>query len=157
MDDGDETPTLSIGLRHPVEGWNFGRAPEASVFWSWYETIKKWGADHAYEMAAESALLGKSELTDSERTYLRRWLLTIEWHGDRRPDREAWARQISYTMLACREWNRHEAARFAANVLGRDIKESTWRTAVDKWASAQGKPKLALPHGRPVKNKAQDS
>ncbi len=158
MDDGDdEIPTLGIDLRHPIEGWIIGRTLEATVFWSWYETIKKWGADHAYEMAVQSALMGRSGLTDDERTYLRRWIQTIAWNGDQRPDKETWARRLSYNMLASGDWTRHTAARFASNMLGKKIEESVWRKAVNKWASENGKPQLNLPRGRPAKKNRQNS
>ncbi len=153
----EENLTPGIDLHHPLRDWTFRRTLESSVFWSWYETIKAWGAKHAYEMAAESALATTGELADDERTALRRWIQMIEWHGDRRADRATHTLRVSYERLVNGDWNRHTAARFATNMLGRKISESTWREAVNRWAKEQGLPKPTLPRGRPVKDKPQDS
>ena len=65
--------------------------------------------------------------------------------------------EMTYERLRAGVINREQAALLASDALGTKIAESTWRTAVDDWATEQGLPPLELPRGRPPKNKAQDS
>ena len=59
--------------------------------------------------------------------------------------------EMAYDLLQEGSVNREQAAKLASVALGKEIKESAWRKAVDKWAREHGKPKLDLSHGRPSK------
>ncbi len=62
----------------------------------------------------------------------------------------------TYKLLSERKINRNTAATIAQDVLQEKISADAWRKAVDKWALDNGKPKLDLPHGRPIKQKPEN-
>lgn len=65
--------------------------------------------------------------------------------------------EVSYELLRERKINRAQAAILASDVLQKKVKTDTWRKAVDKWASDDGRPPVELPRGRPGKRKPENS
>ncbi len=152
----DDNRPIYVVMTDPATGQGFSPAPEILVFWSWYETIKEWGIEHAHQMAIESArvgrhqLFGEYKLSDEEHNSLRRWLETIKSDGDIYQDREGEALTVSYNMLQSGEWTRQRAARFAGYLLGYSIQPDAWKKRLDKWIARNGKPKLQLPRAKRV-------
>ena len=152
----DENRPIYVVMTDPVDGHGFSPAPEILVFWSWYETINQWGIEYAYQMAAESVrvvqhqISGQHDLTDAERSSLRRWLEAIKSDGDIYQDREGEALTVSYNMLQNGSWTRQRAADFAGYLLGYPIQSDAWKKRLDKWIAKNNKPKLQLPRARRI-------
>lgn len=156
MSNEDWETSVGILLTDPETGDDFPHLLSLPVFWGWYTVIVSQGIDQALEMAAFAGALVRHDLVDKrdggtfvkgglpqeERAYLRRMLECLKDMGDRNKDKETHALQISYEVLGRKDWTRKQAARFASNVLGREISTDTWRKRVDRWAQRQGKPKV---------------
>ncbi len=157
---GLTTETYDVTLRNPRTGRIFpGQLPDV-VVWNWYATINAIGLDQAHQMAVALGTQLIREFTRQQgpfvlalpwqqQTDAYEWLEAVKAYGDQYKDKKTVALTVSYELLARGDWKRGQAARFAKNLLGRNIDETTWQKAVDKWAKQQGKPALQLLPGRP--------
>ncbi len=170
-----EGPSVTIELsidREAAQGVN--HSFPAAVFWGWYDIILSYGLDQALELASYSAAFVQSGLTeewggatrraplpDDERAYLRSMLKKIKDIGDHEENKEEFALSMSYAFLNQPKekewrWSRKQAARFASNILGYDIKPDTWRKRLDKYIRENDLPKIELPRGKATTRKIDD-
>jgi hypothetical protein len=109
------------------------------------ELIEKWGIGQAQELLLFGASLVKKETSERDVERLRLILEAVHrspiGQAEDLEDHVLWR---SYTWLLEKQINRKQAARYASDVLGREISTDTWRKRVDRWAEKQHFPRVEI-------------
>ena len=134
-------PTKTMGLIHLTAdkvSWD-----AVSAILALGAALQKGAADLGVDLSADNG------------AGLRRYYRAL-YHTAQFVTREA-TLEASYELLREGKISRAQAATLAQDVLQQKISLDTWRKAVDKWAAEHGKPKLDLRHGRPIKQKPENT
>ena len=153
QDEAGEVPPLRISaqdmarFRRTVNKAGRDAAETMFVFGA---ATQKWEDAHNADLAQDNAALTNEDSQRLRRVFHRLHDAALRLGRDT-------ALQLTYELLRAGSITRAQAAVIASDILGKEIKESTWRTAVDQWANDQGLPQLDLPRGRPTKGKPRNT
>ena len=109
------------------------------------ELIDTWGMGQARDLLIFGASLVKRDAAKHSASRLQVILDSVQRSAiGKAEDLEAFVLWRSYTWLLDKQINRKQAARYASDVLGREISTDTWRKRVDRWAEKQGFPRVEI-------------
>ena len=119
------------------------------------ETIRTHGIDHALALAMAPFAMLDQDLTEEDERRIRTTLLAMERYAPLVAEKKDELLAFSYSRLKFTRMTRKRVAEIVSAILGEEVRPDAWRKAVDKWAHAQGLPKVDLVRGRPKKRKSE--
>ena len=151
----NDNELLVLKVADEASGQTWRIAFDLAMAAAWLDIIRAKGVDYAHSLALGGVLMAGCEAPELRGQILRGVLETLEDAVAAFADQEDLLLAFSYERLRDKQMSRPQAADVASSILGRRVTPDAWRKAVDKWAHAQGLPKVDLVRGRPKKRKSE--
>jgi hypothetical protein len=147
--------TIRLVLVDPATGDEVSEEMPHAEFWAVYQSLKAIGFNQTATVALFGATLIQPALSAEDTNKIDRKISAIYAFLRYNSNPELTALNFSYELLQGLKISREAAAKFASDILGKEVPPDSWRKRVDKFADDRGLPKVGLTRGRRKKKKLE--